>query len=544
MKHALLFSFLLISASLMAQLPAFEWVMQCGNPPNTTDTKTALSVGHNGEFFMAGEFIETAWFGQKSLIAAGGTDVFIVRATSDGSIERAWKAGGSDHDYIQGISIDNDDRVIVAGYYYGTTQLGNQTHTAAGSQDIFLASFTDEGDLLWSFSAGGIMADYISDVAVDEDNNIVIAGHFYGEMVFGDTVIQAGSSSDIYVARFDQNGNMLALITAGGSSSDLSRSVSTDAENRILVSGSFYYDITFGDTTLTTSDPVGVFVARYLPDGLLDMVFQLDGTYLTPDVFIAADSYSNFYLAGNFSETIYFGNKVFEAGPFNQDIFAAKYESNGKLSWARHGFSYSSDQVSGISVDMYDNLHLAGHFLDTIHFNQLALPYTLCCGSREIFMVNYSAAGEVLWGEQVSGARALLHSMDVDDQGEVILSGWFTEDLFFGPLLLSNFTGYRNFLSGLQSELFTRTYPDPATHNDALLYPNPVHDRLSVQIPDTAGADRFKISDHTGRTVLMGKYTHGRPIEVDRLPGGIYFLQVFNGQGQSITSGSFIRTER
>ncbi len=541
MRPIILFSLLLFSSGLLAQLPAFEWVMQCGNPPNTTDTKTSLCAADNGEFFMAGEFVDTAWFGQKSLMAAGGTDVFIVRATNDGSIERAWKAGGADHDYIQGICTDSENRVIIAGYYYGTTQLGNQSHTAAGSQDVFLASYTDEGDLLWSYSAGGIMADYISDVEVDRNNNIVITGHFYGEMIFGDTAIQAVSSSDVYIARFDENGNLLGLITAGGSSSDLSRSVSTDAENRILVTGSFYYDITFGDTTLSTSDPVGVFVARYLPGGELDMVFQLDGTYLAPDVFVSADSYSNFYLAGNFSETIYFGNKVFEAGPFNQDIFAAKYESNGKLSWARHGFSYSSDQVTGISVDVYDNLHLAGHFLDTIHFNQLALPYTLCCGSREIFMVNYSAAGEVLWGEQVSGARALLHSMDVDGQGEVILSGWFTEDLFFGPLLLSNFTGYRNFLSGLQSELFTRTYPDPANRYDALLYPNPARDRLFVRVIETAQPDRFHITDHSGRTVLTGSLHGSSSIDVGGLTAGIYFLRAYDGKGTIVASGTFIR---
>ncbi len=86
MKNSTTFIFLLlISFRAFAQLPAFEWANQCGNPPNTTDAKTSLASGQDGEFYLSGEFLDTAQFGNKVLVAAGGTDIFLVKYTAEGT---------------------------------------------------------------------------------------------------------------------------------------------------------------------------------------------------------------------------------------------------------------------------------------------------------------------------------------------------------------------------------------------------------------------------------------------------------------------------
>lgn len=541
MKQFISIVFLVISVlTVFPQQPAFEWASQCGNPPNTTDTKTVLASGLDGQFYLAGEFLDTTQFGDKMLISSGGTDIFLVKHTEEGVPVWANRIGAADYDFVQKIITDADGNVIITGYFYGSTQIGPDHYTSYGSQDIFIAKYDPEGAFLWSFRAGGPTADYVTGLALDADQNLVINGYFYDEISFGDTTLIASSSSDIYLAKFDAGGELLWATTAGGSSSDQSRSASCDPEGNILLSGSFYYDITLGDTTLSTMDPVGVVIARYLPNGQLDRAFQLDGTYLTPEVYVEAGQEGDFYISGNFSELLIFGSNTFDAGQFNQDIFIAKYNASCDLQWARHAYSAASDQVMGIDIDLNDNAYLTGHFLDTIYFEQLTLPYTLCCGSREIFIVKYSAAGDVLWGQQISGIRASVQSLALNSQDELLLSGLFTEDVILGNLKLSNFEGFQNYVTCLFTEIYT--YVDQTFRIPGLqVFPNPTRDKLQILNPGQTNHVNYLVYSGNGRLIVSGTMNTGEVIDVSFLPIGQYLLRLSDSEESIVRGCLFIK---
>ena len=509
---------------LTAQQADFEWVVKCGNPPNTTDTKTTIATAEDGSFYLAGEFVDTADFGIKSLISAGGTDIFLVKHDNQGNPAWAIRLGSSDYDYVQKVSITPGGDILLIGYFYGTTIIGTDQYTSYGSQDVFLALFNSEGNFLWSRRAGGIMADYITSADVDQGNDMIIAGNFYGEMNFGDTTINAASSSDIYLAKYSPAGDLYWVATAGGSSSDQVKSISCDPDGNIYFTASYYYNFTIADTTLSTPDPVGLVIGALQPDGELLQVFQLQGTYLTPDVFIRADHNGDFYVAGNFSEDIFLGDTVFSAGPFNQDVFVAKYATGGDLLWAQLGTSLSSDQIIGIDIDVYNNLYITGHYLDHIHFGQLTLTYTLCCGSREIFIVNYGSDGKVLWGRQISGARGSVQSMSMNDDGELLLSGMFVDTLSFGDLSLVSLTDYRNYISGMITEMYTGIpfFIKPSVKIN--LFPNPASDRIFISSVEWTGRFHAMIYSSNGEPVLSGYFESGQMIDVSSLKPGMYIV--------------------
>ena len=526
MKQFIFIVFLFISAfSVYSQQPVFEWVNQCGNPPNTTDTKTVLASAPAGQFYLAGEFLDTTQFGGKMLISTGGTDIFLAKYTPDGNPVWADKIGAADYDYVQKVIADPSGNVIMAGYFYGDTQIGPDHYSSYGSQDIFIAKFSPEGAFLWSSRAGGESADYITGLAIDADKNLVISGYYYDAIVFGDTTLVSSGSSDIFLAKFNADGNLLWAISAGGSSSDQSRSVSCDQEGNILLSGSFYYDVTLGDTTLSTINPVGAFIARYFPDGRLDRAFQIDGTYLSTENYVVTDQEGGIYITGNFSESINFGDLVFEAGEFNQDIYLAKFNSSFNLLWARHAFSEASDQVIGLVTGPDDNVYLTGHYLDTIQFEQLSLPYTLCCGSREIFIVDYNSGGDVIWGQQISGARASIQAMAMDSQDKLLLSGLFSEDVTFGALKLSNFDGFHNYISRLETGVFAKIGQRLNVQNP-LVYPNPAKDVIHITNPVKKRSFTYAIYSATGSKMNSGILYDDKEINISFLPAGQYVLQL------------------
>lgn len=541
MKQFISIVFLFISAfGVFSQQPAFEWVSQCGNPPNTTDTKTVLASGPDGHFYLAGEFLDTTQFVEKMLISSGGTDIFLAKYTPEGTVLWANKIGAADYDYVQKVITDAAGNLIMAGYFYGDTQIGSDHYTSYGSQDVFIAKFSPEGAFIWSSRAGGQSADYVTGLALDTQQNLVISGYYYGSLNFGDTTLVSSGSSDIFLAKFNAEGDLLWAMSAGGSSSDQCRSASCDPEGNILISGSFYYDITLGDTTLSTLNPVGVVVARYLPNGQLDRAFQLDGTYLSSENYVIADRDGGFYLTGNFSELIHFGSHTFDAGEFDQDIYLAKYGSACENLWARQAYSASSDQVIGIDIDVNNNAYITGHYLDTIQFEQVSLPYTLCCGSREIFIVKYNSSGGVLWGQQISGARASIQSTALNSENKLLLSGLFTEEVTFGALKLTNFDGFHNYISSLQTEIFASVAQDLKVP-ELKVYPNPAKDKVQIVNTGQNSSMNYVIYSATGRPALTGVMVDGENINIGFLPPGQYLLRMVDSEGHSARSCLIIK---
>jgi hypothetical protein len=507
------------------------WAGKCGNPPNTSDTRTSLAAINEGGFYLTGEFLDTVKFGNKALVSAGGTDLFVVKYSALGEAEWSLRLGGSDYDYNQKVICDAAGNVIVAGYFYGTIQIGPDQHESYGSQDLFVAKYDAEGQFQWSFRAGGPMADYISGLSLDSQDNVLFAGYFYDELSLGDTTVLSVRSSDIFLAKLSPEGAFSWVAVAGGSSSDQTRSIACDDDDNILLTASFYYDITLEDTLLTTVDPVGNVVAKYQPDGQLIRAFQLNGTYLTSDIFVAAGLAGDFYVSGNFSEDIHFGNTTFSAGEFNQDVYLAKYNAEGIFQWARHAYSIASDQVVGLVTDSYGNVSITGHHLDTMHFEQLVLPYHLCCGSREIFIVSYSAAGNVNWGEQITGTRSNVHALAMSGDDEVILSGQFTEEVAFGPLQLSYFEGFKNYITCLQTGVFTRVN-DMQAEKSILIYPNPAREKISLVFPGDEDQAEYQILTAGGKQVASGITQSHVAISIDKLSPGLYFISTAPKGGQ------------
>lgn len=131
-------------------------------------------------------------------------------------------------------------------------------------------------------------------------------------------------------------------------------------------------------------------------DGGVTWAQQVEGTNLNIRSFLTCDVNGNLIMGGNFNEMVYLGNTAFDAGEFSMDAFVAKLDSEGSFIWARQAVSPADNDLIAIDTDADGNVYSLGHFLLDVTFDDVALIYTLCCGSREISMVSYSGHGMVL----------------------------------------------------------------------------------------------------------------------------------------------------
>ncbi len=83
---------------------------------------------------------------------------------------------------------------------------------------------------------------------------------------------------------------------------------------------------------------------------------------------------------------------------------------------------------------------------------------------------------------------------------------------------------------------------------NATLYPNPVSDKLTVQLNDLAAKDEyvFSITDVVGRRVhqqatQVNAGTNYVKIDLEKLPAGLYMLKIINSKNEIMNIDKFIK---
>ncbi|MEZ4702244.1 MAG: PKD domain-containing protein [Rhodothermales bacterium] len=159
---------------------------------------------------------------------------------------------------IFNIGVDDDNNYYAAGFLQGTVDFdpnGTFELTGNGPYDAFLAKYDAGGNLIWAFKVGGTNNDFGQGVDNTADGSIIVmTGRFRGTAdlsVAGDgsaTVASAGLD-DIFLARYNQevgNATPIASFTAtpgaGALDLDLDGSASFDPDGAIVL-----WEWDFGD---------------------------------------------------------------------------------------------------------------------------------------------------------------------------------------------------------------------------------------------------------------------------------------------------------
>lgn len=107
--------------------------------------------------------------------------------------------GNATENYGRTIALSNDSlNLYFTGYYTGTIRFDNVQFTSAGSTDLYIVKTDNLGNVLWAKSAGGSERDTAYGVAVDDEGNAYITGTIRTSDVNNNPVLFGGSSASIY----------------------------------------------------------------------------------------------------------------------------------------------------------------------------------------------------------------------------------------------------------------------------------------------------------------------------------------------------------
>ena len=123
----------------------------------------------------------------------------------------------------------------MTGEFENDVDFGGGVLTSANFFDLFVVKFDADGNHVWSNGYGGSDIQRGYSVVADASSNVLITGLNGGSVDFGDGPLTTAGSSDIIVAKFDANGNHLWSQCIGDAQYQEGRSVVTDGLGNVAV---------------------------------------------------------------------------------------------------------------------------------------------------------------------------------------------------------------------------------------------------------------------------------------------------------------------
>jgi Beta-propeller repeat len=295
-----------------------QWVQKAGGA--SYDYGFSLAVDGSGNIFVTGDFNGTATFGTATITSTGGDDIFIAKYNSSGVLQFVQKAGGGGYDYGSSIALDNSGNIYITGAFNGTSTFGNYSITSAGGNDIFIAKCNSTGVFQWVQKIGGTESDTGTSLAVDGLGNVYFTGYFQGTINIGTTSITTAGSIDFLVSKY----NTLGYFEWTKHNNGQGTGITLDATGNVYVTGNFTGTTSFGGTTLNAVGENDIFITKYNNSGLQSWVQKAGGASGDFPKSITTDAQGNVFVTGGYFGSATFGSTIFNSTVNNYNIFVAR----------------------------------------------------------------------------------------------------------------------------------------------------------------------------------------------------------------------------
>jgi hypothetical protein len=531
MKKLYLFAVLnLIVVSTRAQY--FQWAKAEGLW--AYDYGYGVGLDNSGNLYVSGKYeLNGANFSGTTVTCQNNHDAFLAKYDPAGNLSWIQTAGGTLGDYSHAMCVDNINSAVyttgeIEGYsnpiFFSNSSV---SLTCIGDNNIFLAKYDFSGNLIWATSAGYYYSDKGLGVTTDNSGNVYICGFFTDTTKFNGTVIPGYGGKDIYVAKYDANGNFQWMRKAGGPGRDEAKAVKCDAAGNVYICGMYSNSATFESQTFTcTPNYFEAFLAKYDPNGNLQWVRKGGGDFDDVAWGMTIDNQNRIYITGEFIGYGVFGSfAVTSAGA--ADVFVGCYDGNGTEQWLTRGGGTLVDRARGMGTDG-TNLFITGQYGATAIFGGNSVT---AADSSDIFITAMDNSGTFLWTSAVGGIADSLetlgyesgNSICAETSGNVYAAGSLLNGGSFGPW---NVTGYKR-----TDAFITKLNATPAGLKEEIkntgvaIYPNPATGIFRFETSSLLPVE-VVIYNSLGQVIEHAHYKTTRAeINLTSYPDGIYFVE-------------------
>ena len=290
----------------------------------------------------------------------------------------------------------------------------------------------------WTRSGISPGYEYGHGIVCDDSGNVYVTGQLEYTTDFGNGVLKSTAGQhDIYVAKYSPSGTVLWVKTAGSTDGDISLGIGLDVQGNSYITGEFEQTASFGSGfSMTALGGNNIFLAKYNTNGVVQWAKGFTGTGDSRGYAIVTDPQGYSYFTGNFNGTVSFGSLSVNSG--SQNTFIAKFSPSGNPVWVKKAGGSGSDRGTGITLDGFGNFYLVSLFGQTASFGGTTVSTTGSSNSTAI--AKYDTSGSIIWVKGIGSCCGETNCARVstDELGNLYLTGSFTEDTKFGNTTFSS----------------------------------------------------------------------------------------------------------
>ncbi|MFM9983724.1 MAG: T9SS type A sorting domain-containing protein [Flavobacteriales bacterium] len=338
---------------------------------------------------------------------------------------------------------------------------------------VSICANAQQANFIWGKQYGGPDSHLSRTICTDPFGNIITSGHFSGFADFdpgtGSTNLTSNGLKDGYVGKLDNNGNYLWAVSFGGVSDDEVWDIATDNFGNVIVVGSFNspsFDADPGPNTATINAQANFTTCAFVIKLDANGTYLWSASYSTPlqssyaaAKAVDADSNGNITVCGEMN-LAQFDEIDFDPGFGTNELnenyryFFLKLTPSGAFVdvFGLEGSYNSIAQISDMEVDNESNIIFSGYYYYLLDFDISATDYEINGnGYYFSFVCKLGASGEFQWVSAINDQFSSLYcsSLDIDNDGNIFLTGRFASTTDFNPELLGenelvNTSGYEN----------------------------------------------------------------------------------------------------
>jgi hypothetical protein len=494
-----------------------KWSIKAGG--NLSDHSKAMSVDKDGNIYITGGFQSTAAFGDKKAQAIGDTDIFVAKYDKAGQL--IWSTQAGSNTYINNVISEcgtdilvNNNAIYVTGFFLEKAQFDNQEINSNGSDDIFLAKYDLNGKLLWIKSAGGKSQDIPYSLAADKSGNIYLTGSFQKEAQFGNQTVTALNSTEMFLAKYNIQGDLVWVKQSFSQKPALGKVVKCQ-DDYCMVAGEFDGLLNLSETKLIANSP-NVFVAQYSLDGEVLAATQLKGQSdaTVKDILLERNQ---IFLTGSFSESIDFNDKQVSSNG-SRDVYLAKLDTKFNIiDMNSFGGTYL-DEATKIFRINENEIGLIGNFQGSISINDNDFNGN---GASDCFIFHLSNEGVFKKGEIFGGSGQDQVDSALYFGNHIYTTGFFRESMIVNNQEISS--------NGLSDIMIIKHDVSSGSKeklsNIPKIYPNPSNDHFFVESNDNILS--VTVYSLLGRVVFEKDNVNLKNYKVglEGAPSGVYIIK-------------------
>ena len=421
--------FILLTIALLAQSSfgqKFYWAESAKSQSGTSDVR-AIEVMSDGGIVTFGTFNSILHIGDFMLEeSVSGTSFFLAKYDLNGNVEWVNKIECDEYLTIThnqvGLALDGDDNVYISSVYKGNVSFEEETlSNAEATNDFFVAKYANDGTLLYAWGQGADDAMAV-DLAVDESNQVYVAGHYAGDLVFNDeleTKLTSSGSHDAFIAKYDDEGQTIWARSSGDANN-------YDMSYGVEVSGSsVYWGVNYREGT--TSKQYFISVVKLNSDNELLWVYEASST----------DSGTAFM------------NQAYDLKVYGSDLYVAGYFRGG-IQMDGEDEPLTQEEYQALAFKITDNDETATYkWASEVGYLNYDYGYAIAKNGSSVFLSRQAnsdnfidelsdASGSYIQSNRSdskgSGDREYIYDIEAYSSNRIVFGGYFDENIHYGDL--------------------------------------------------------------------------------------------------------------